>query len=103
MFNGTLISDFKQKASLFNSYFSFPCTPIDTSSKLPAFTYKTENRLDSVYIKEEDIYLIIKNLIPNKVHRKNDISIRTIKLCCKSNISLKVVISVIPEERDFSS
>ena len=64
-FNGTLISDFKQKANLFNSYFYSQCTPIDTSSKLPVFAYKTENRLDSVDIKEEDIYLIIKNLIPN--------------------------------------
>ena len=60
MFNGTLISDFKQKANLFNSYFSSQCTPIDTSSKLPVFAYKTENRLDSVDITEEDIYLIIK-------------------------------------------
>ena len=84
MFNGTLISDLKQKANLFNLYFSSQCTLIDTSSKLPVFTYKTENRLDSVDIKEKDIYLIIKNLIPNKAHGKNDISIRTIKLCCKS-------------------
>ena len=36
-FNGPLISDFKQKANLFNSYFSSQCTPIDTSSKLPVF------------------------------------------------------------------
>ena len=58
LFNGTLISDFKQKANLFNSYFSSQFTPIDTSSKLPVFAYKTENRLDSVEIKEEDISLL---------------------------------------------
>ena len=40
--------------------------------------------LDSVDIKEEDIYLIIKNLIPNKAHGWDDISIRMIKLCGKS-------------------
>ena len=51
LFNGTLISDFKQKANLFNSYFIYQCTPIDTSSKLPV--------LDYVDIKEEDI----KNLV----------------------------------------
>ena len=48
------------------------------------FAYKTENSLDSVDMKEEEIYLIIKNLIPNKAHRWNDISIRIIKLCGKS-------------------
>ena len=84
MFNGTLISNFKQKANLFNSYFSSQCTPINTSSKLPVFAYKTENRLDSVDIKEEDIYLIINNLIPNKARGWDDISIRMIKLCSKS-------------------
>ena len=68
LFNGTLISDFKQKANLFNSYFSSQCAPIDTSSKLPVSAYKTENHLDSVDIKEEDIYFIIKNLIPNEAH-----------------------------------
>ena len=48
------------------------------------FAYKTENSLDSVDMKEEEIYLIIKNLIPNKAHRWNDIFIRIIKLCGKS-------------------
>ena len=84
MFNGTLISDFKQKANLFNSYFSSQFTPIDTSGKLPVFAYKTENRLDSVDIKVEDVYLTIKNLISKKAHGWSDIFIRIIKLCCKS-------------------
>ena len=43
LFNGTTrISDFKQKANLFNSYFSSQCTPINTSSKLPVFADKME-------------------------------------------------------------
>ena len=84
LFNGILISDFKQKVNLFNSYFSFQCTPIDTSSKLLVFAYKMENRLDSADIKEENIYLIIKNLTQNKAHGWDDISIRMIKLCSKS-------------------
>ena len=44
----------------------------------------TEIHSDSVDIKEEDIYLVIKNLIPNKTHGWDDISIRMIKLCVKS-------------------
>ena len=82
LFNGNLISDLK-KANLFNSYFSSQCILIDTSGKLPLFAYKMENHLDSVEIIEEDIYLIIKNLIPNKAHGWDDISIRMIKLCGK--------------------
>ena len=84
MFNGTLISDFKQKLYLFNSCFSYRCAPVNTSSKLLVFADKTENRLDSVDIKEEVIYLIIKNLIPSKAHGWDGISIRMIKLCGKS-------------------
>ena len=75
LFNGNLISDFKQKVNLFNSQFSSQCTPIDTFSKLPVPAYETENCLDSADIKEEDNYLIIKNLIPNKAHGWDVISI----------------------------
>ena len=79
MFSGTLISDFKQKAGLSNSYFSSQCTPINISSKLPVFACKTENHTNSVHI-----CLIIKKLIANTAHGWNDISIRMIKLCVKS-------------------
>ena len=41
------------------------------------FAYKTENRLDFAYIKEEDIYIIIKNLIPNRAHGWDDISFQS--------------------------
>ena len=84
LFNGTLISVVKQKSGVFNLNFSSQCTPINGSSKLPVFSYKTENYLDSVDIKEKDIYLVIKNLIPNKAHGWDDISIRMIKFCGKS-------------------
>ena len=84
MLNGTLMSDFKQNTGLFNSFFTSQCTPINTSSKLPVFAYETKSRLDFVGIKEVNIYLIIKNLTPNKPHGLDDISIRIIKLCSKS-------------------
>ena len=83
MFNGTLISDFKQKARRFSSYFSSQQTPINASSELPVFAYKSENHLDSADIKEEYIYLIIKNLIPNKAHGWDSIYITMIQLSGK--------------------
>ena len=79
LFNGALILDFKQKTIFFSSYFSSQSTWID--SKLPVFAFKMEKCFDSVGIKEEDIYLIIKNLIQNKAHGWDDISIRMIKHC----------------------
>ena len=89
LFNGTLILDFKRKANVLISQ------PTDTFWKLPVFAYKTGNSLDSVDIKGEDIYLIIKNLIPNKAHRWNDISIRIIKLCSNLSVYLQFVVEFI--------
>ena len=45
--NGELVSDFKQKAHIFNNHFASQCTAIKNSSKLPNFSYKTEKRLTS--------------------------------------------------------
>lgn len=41
-FNDTLISDLKQKTGLFGSNFSSQCAPVNTSSKLHVFLYKTK-------------------------------------------------------------
>ena len=67
-FNGTRFPDFKQKAGLFNSYFFYYCTLVNTPSKLTVFAYETDIRSDSVDMKGEDIYLFIKNFSPNKTH-----------------------------------
>ena len=66
--NGELVSDFKQKANIFNNHFASQCTPIKNGSKLPNFIYKTEKRLISFDIKDDDILLIIKILNVNKAH-----------------------------------
>ena len=39
--NGDLVSDFKQKATIFNNHFASLCTAIKNGSKLPSFSYKT--------------------------------------------------------------
>ena len=41
--NNELVSDFKQKANIFNNHFVSQCTPIKNGSKLPKSSYKTEN------------------------------------------------------------
>ena len=52
--NGKIISNFEKKAELFNSHFASQCAPINNSSVLPPLEYKTNERLASVNIKEDD-------------------------------------------------
>ena len=79
--NGELVSDFEQKANLFNNYFASQCTPIKNGSKLPNFSYKTDKILTSFDVKDDDILPIIKNLNVDKAHGWDQLSIRMIKIC----------------------
>ena len=74
------ITDFQEKANLFNDYFSQQCTVLDTGSILPPFVALTENFLDSVTFSESDITDIVKALNQDKAHGWDDISIRMIKM-----------------------
>ena len=60
--NGELISDFEQKDNIFSNHFASLSTPIKNGSKLSSFSYKTEQRLTSFDIKDDDILLIIKKI-----------------------------------------
>ena len=60
--NGKIISNLKKKAELFNSRFAFQWTQIDNSSVLSPLEYQTNGPLASANIKEDVIYLILKNL-----------------------------------------
>ena len=60
---GKLVSDFKIKTELFNSHFAAQCTPVKNTSALPKFEYRTDKRLSSFTINENDIFLIIKILM----------------------------------------
>ena len=64
--NGKIISNFGKRAGLFNSHFASQCTPINNSSVFPPLEYKTNGWLASVNIKQADIYLMLKNLNPEK-------------------------------------
>ena len=81
---GKIISNFDKKVKLFNSHFAPQCPPINNSSVLPPLEYKTNGRLAAVNIKEDDSYLILKNLNPEKAHGWINISIRMIQLCGKA-------------------
>ena len=79
------VTDFKEKAELFNAFFAKQCSLIKNSSKLPSHLhYLTDNRLSSVSFSQDDIAKIIQNLDPNKAHGHDNISIRMLKICGSS-------------------
>ena len=53
-------------------------------SKQPNLSYKTEQILTSVDIKDDDMLPIIKNLNVDKAHGRDQFSIRMIKTCYDS-------------------
>ena len=83
--NNEYITDFKKKKELFNSFFTNQYSLINNNSQLPrTFSYKTNERLYSIKINDDDILKIITKLDPNKAHGHDKMSIRMIKICSSS-------------------
>ena len=83
--NSEYITDFKKKAELFNSFFANQCSLINNNSQLPRnLYYKTNERLYSIKITDDDLLKIIAKLDPNKAHGHDKMSIRMIKICSTS-------------------
>ena len=80
--NNKFISNFRDKADLFNNFFAQQCTLIDNASATPARLYiKTTKTLSKIPVTRADIAKIIKNLDPNKAYGHDMISIPMLKLC----------------------
>ena len=79
------MTDFREKAEIFNSFFAKQCSLTSSDSSLPSeIIKKTENSLYSVRFSTEDILQIINNLDSSKAHGHNEISIRMLKICGSS-------------------
>ena len=61
--DGKHVSDFKIKTEFFHSHFAAHCTPVKNASALPKFKYRTDKRLNSFTINENDIFLILNILM----------------------------------------
>ena len=80
-----LITDFKEKAELFNYFFVNQCSLSSNNSVLPTnLPQLTSKCLDSIHFSSSDIVKIISRLDPNKAHGHDMLSIRMIKLCGNS-------------------
>ena len=66
--NNKFISDFRIKANLFNYFFASICTPISNGSTLPQFAYKTDVKINSFLVNQNDVPLIINTLDAEKAH-----------------------------------
>ena len=76
------MTNFKDKANIFNNFFGKQCQPIPNNSTLPSiWTSKISNRLGTVDIDSMKIPKLIQCLNSNKARGHNDISIRLLKLC----------------------
>ena len=79
--NDNFITNFLEKANLFNEFFSKQCQPLQNNSTLPkSNTYHTENRLNDITFDNEKLLKIIQSLDANKAHGYDGISIRMLKL-----------------------
>ena len=95
--------DFEKKAELFNNHSASQCLLVKKASALPNLEYKTDKRLNYFEINENEILSIIKTLNASKTHRWDKISIKMIKLCCKTiAIPLKLIFRSMLEQGEFS-
>ena len=83
--NNKIVTDFKEKAELFNSFFAKQCSFIKNDSKLPPrLHFLTDKHLSTVKFVNTDILKIVQNLKPNKAHGHDKISIQVLKICGNS-------------------
>ena len=76
------VTNFKEKAELFNFHFATQCSLISNSSKLLSYIkYLTDNRLSLASFSHDKIAKVIQNLDPNKAHGHDNTSIRMVKIC----------------------
>ena len=79
------LADFEKKADLFNCFFAKQCSIINYSSELPFnLCKKTDKSISAISFTSDDIATLIQNLVPNKVHGHDMLSICMLKLCGKS-------------------
>ena len=84
--NGVFVTDFREKAGMFNAFFAEQCNILDNGSNLPVNNYKTNKRISNIAFSHADLSKIIKDLNPNKAHEHDNISIKMIQICGDSII-----------------
>ena len=91
--NGLFITDFTEKAQLFNDHFINQCMVINTGSEIPQYdASESSSLINDFTISDDKMLNIIRSLNPNKAHGWDEISIRMIKLSDASLVTpLKII------------
>ena len=79
--NDVYISNFQQKASIFNDYFAEQCNIHDNGSVLPDNILRTNASISHLDINTKYIVDIIKKYNTNKAHGYDEISVAMLQLC----------------------
>ena len=86
------VTNCKQKAEIFNKYFSSQCTPFQNDSILPPFKKLTNNKIDSLTITDDEIKLLLKNIDTSKATGPDNISAKMLKMCGDSLVApIKII------------
>ena len=92
----------REKAKLFNDFFSKQCTPIFNSSVLSTINFLTDKRIDDISIQSDEIIRLIRNLNPNKATGSDGISGQMLLLCDDSVVlPLKIIFQNILETSTY--
>ena len=83
--NNKFVTDFQEKANAFNSFFVKQCSPIASSSVLPAeISHMTKDRIKTICFGKSDVIKLIKALNVSNAHGHDGISVKIIKICADS-------------------
>ena len=92
LINNQFFLDCREKAKLFNDFFSQQCTPIINCSVLPNTILLTDKKIDQITIGNKEIIELIRNIYPNKATGSDGISGQMLVLCDDSVIlPLKII------------
>ena len=89
----SFVTNFREKAELFNSFFAKQCSIIDNGSEIPYFLHpKTDKFLSNITFTKKDIEKVLQNLDSNKGQVHDRTSMRMLKICGKSIIKPLLII-----------
>ena len=96
------ITNCKEKASIFNNFFTQQCTPFVNDSELPALRFHTNSRISTFEITVNEINDIITGLNTKKPNGPDLISVNMVKLCGQHLcVPLKIIFDNILETGIF--
>ena len=97
LINSRFILDCKEKAKLFSDFFAQQCNPIINNSVLPNFLFLTNNRIDQITIRNDEIISLIQNINPNNKATGSDSISRQMLLLCDDSVilPLKILLTLI--------